>query len=357
MSDRISTFSGFYSRDYQTQSLQSQLNTVTGEVSSGLQANPTAQLGTNAALLYQLSAQETQQTTLQTTIGTAENRLDTAQTVLSSMGTMTQTIANAALAAGAPGTDTDQAYSALAQQATGAISTVLGQLNTSSAGGPIFSGDSGTPPMQAADAPGGPMAAIQSTLNTAVASAGGPLTQTNVATLLAGFSSMFSDANAASSQNYTGAFYAGSTDGKPTTVLTGANQTLQYNASANQPAFRDLLQGLSMLSTLGAPSSQMDDSAKAALVTQASTLISNAQGELTSLQGNLGAVQGQMKSAITEQNAVASATQQQINGYEQTDTAADATTLSMLQTQIQASYQITSDISQLSLVHYMPAGA
>jgi flagellar hook-associated protein 3 FlgL len=336
MSDRISTFSGFYSRDYQTQSLQSQLNTVTGEVSSGLQANPTAQL--------------------QTTIGTAENRLDTAQTVLSSMGSITQTIANAALAAGAPGSNTDQAYSALAQQATSAISTVLGQLNTSSAGGPIFSGDSGTAPMQAADAPGGPMAAIQSTLNAAVASAGGALSQTNVSTLLAGFSSMFSDANAASSQNYTGAFYAGSTDGKPTTVLTGANQNLTYNASANQPAFRDLLQGLSMLSTLSAPSSQMDDTAKAALVTQASTLISNAQGELTSLQGNLGAVQSQMKSAITEQNAVASATQQQINGYEQTDTATDATMLSTLQTQIQASYQITSAISQLSLVHYMPAG-
>ena len=50
------------------------------------------------------------------------------------------------------------------------------------------------------------------------------------------------------------------------------------------------------------------------------------------------------------------ATQQQIAGYEQTNTDADSTTLSMLQTQLQASYQITSEISQLSLVHYMPAG-
>jgi flagellar hook-associated protein 3 FlgL len=355
MSDRISSFSGFYSRDYQLQSLQSQLNTITGEVASGQQANPTAQLGANAAMLYQLSAQETQQTTLQTTIGTAANGLAATQTVLSSIGSLTQTVSNAALLAGSPGTNTDQTYSALAQQATSAISTVLSELNTSAGGTPLFSGDSGTPPMQA-DAPGGPLAAIQSTLTAAVASAGGSLTQSNVSTLVSGFSSLFGDANASPSQNYTGAFYVGSSDAKPTTVLTGANQALHYNAAANQPAFRDLLQGLSMLSTLGAPSSQLDDTAKAALVTQASALISNAQGEVTSLQGNLGSVQAQMQDAITEQKAVATTTQQQIAGYEQTDTAADASMLSMLQTQLQASYQITSEISQLSLVHYMPAG-
>jgi flagellar hook-associated protein 3 FlgL len=356
MSDRISSFAGSYAFDYQLQSMQSQLTTVTGEIASGLQANPTAALGTNAALLYQLNAQEDQEATLQTTINTASNRLDTAQTVLSSIASMAQTLSNAALLAGTPGTDPDETYSVLAQQATSAISSVLGQLNTSSAGGSIFGGDSAAPPMQSPDAPDGPMAAIQTTLNNAVASAGGPLTQSNVSTLLDGLSSMFSDSNGSPAPNYTGAFYVGSSDGKPTTVLTGASQQLQYTAAANQPAFRDLLQGLSMLSMLNAPSSQLDDTAKAALVTQATSLLGTAQGELTGVQGSLGAVQTQMQDAVKQQQAVASATQQQIAGYELTNTDADSTTLSMLQTQIEASYQITSQISQLSLVHYLPAG-
>jgi flagellar hook-associated protein 3 FlgL len=356
MSDRISSFAGFAALNYQQQSMQSQLSMVTGEISSGLQANPTAALGTNAALLYQLTAQEQQETTLQTTITTASNTLDTAQTVLSSIASTAQTVSNAALLASTPGTDPDETYSVLAQQATSAISSVLGQLNTSSGGSSIFGGDSAGAPMQSPDAPGGPMAAIQTTLNNAVASAGGPLTSSNVSTLLNGLSGMFSDSNTAPAPNYTGAFYVGSSDGKPTTVLTGTNQQLQYNAAANQPAFKDLLQGLSMLSLLNTPSSQMDDTAKAALVTQATSLLGSAQDELTDVQGSLGAVQSQMQNAISQQQAVASATQQQIAGFEQTNTDADSTTLSMLQTQLEASYQITSQISQLSLVHYMPAG-
>jgi flagellar hook-associated protein 3 FlgL len=356
MSDRISSFAGSYALDYQLQSMQSQLSTVTGEIASGMQANPTAALGTNAALLYQLNAQENQETTLQTTITTASNTLDTAQTVLSSIASTAQTVSNAALLASTPGTDPDETYGVLAQQASSAISSVLGQLNTSSAGGSIFAGDSAAAPMRSPDAPDGPMAAIQTTLNNAVASAGGSLTSSNVSTLLDGLSSMFSDSNSTPSLNYTGAFYVGSTDGKPTTVLTGTNQQLQFTAAANQPAFRNLLQGLSMLSMLNAPSSQLDNTAKAALVTQASSLLGTAQNELTDVQGSLGAVQSQLQNAADQQQAVASATQQQIAGYEQTNTDADSTTLSSLQTQIQASYDITSQISQLSLVHYMPSG-
>ncbi len=48
------------------------------------------------------------------------------------------------------------------------------------------------------------------------------------------------------------------------------------------------------------------------------------------------------------------ATQKQILGFEQADTTADATTLSTLQTQLQATYAITAQISQLTLTHYLP---
>ena len=83
----------------------------------------------------------------------------------------------------------------------------------------------------------------------------------------------------------------------------------------------------------------------------------SAQTKLTEMQGSLGSTQAQMQSAITLQKAAASATQEQIAGYEQTDTTADATDLSALQTQLQAAYELTAQISQLSLTHYMPTPA
>jgi flagellar hook-associated protein 3 FlgL len=73
------------------------------------------------------------------------------------------------------------------------------------------------------------------------------------------------------------------------------------------------------------------------------------------MQGSLGSIQTQMKSVVTLQQSTAAATQAQINTYTQADTAADATKITLLQTQLEASYQLTATISQLSLTHYMPA--
>ena len=84
-------------------------------------------------------------------------------------------------------------------------------------------------------------------------------------------------------------------------------------------------------------------------------MIGQAQDELTSLQGNLGTVQSQLQQVSTTQQAAYSATTQQIATMEQADPATVATQLSTLQTQLEASYEVTAQISQLSLVHYLPA--
>lgn len=359
MSGRISSFGSSYERSYQVQAMQSQLNLLMGEISSGEKANATAALGSSASLLYQLHAQSDQQMELQTSITTASSRLDTVQTALNGIASVTQTLSTAALGTSSPGSMNDTTLSVLATQAQGAIGEVLGQLNTTFAGSAVFAGDSAVPPMQSPGAAGGPLATVQATLSAAVTANGGPLTQSDVSTLVdgpSGISSVFNDTNSNPAMRYTGAFYMVTDDGNGTKVLTGENQTLQYNANADQPAFRDLLKGLSMLSLLDAPSGQLDDSAKSELLNQAITVIGQGQNELTAMQGTLGAVQSQMQDAVTQQQNAASATQQQILKYEQADTYGDSTKLNMLQTQIQASYELTVQIAQLSLVHYMPAG-
>jgi flagellar hook-associated protein 3 FlgL len=362
MSGRISSYSGAMQMDSLIQTMTGRLNQLVNEVASGQVANPAGAMGTSAALLYQLHTESDQQTELQTSIGLVSQRLDVVQSVMSDIGTTAQTVSSAALAtqANGVGTITDSATSGLAAQAQAAVQQVLGQLNTTYAGSALFNGNSTEPPMKTADATGGPNATMNAILSAAVSAKGGALSASDIGNLVNGtngISSVFGNTNSVAGRNYNGAFYTGSTTAQPTSVLIGANQTVQYNTQANQPAFRDLLQGLSMLSLVGAPSSQLDDSAKAELVTQGMQVLSNAHTELTGMQGTVGTIQSQMQSAITLQQSAASATQQQIAKHEQPNIAADATDISTLQTQLQAAYELTAQISQLSLTHYMPSPA
>ena len=355
MLDRISSFAGSVQRGYQTNSMQSQLNQLVAELASGQKSNPEASLGTSAALLYQLQSQSDQQTGLQTAITTGSQRLDTAQTALTSLASVVQTMTTAAQ--GTVGIDVNP--TAISSQATSSIGQVLGLLNTSFLGSGVFAGNNGaSQPMQAADAQGGLSSIAQNSLSAAVSAKGGPLSKADISTLIDGangLSSVFNDTNADPAHRYTGAIYTGSSDGKPTEVMVGANQTVSYDASANQPAFRDLLKGLSMLAMLNAPSSQLDDSGKAELLSQAGKVLATAQNELTSVQGSIGAAQSSLSAAADAQKSAAAATQAQILTYVQADNYGNSSQISMLQTQLQATYTLTSQISQLSLVHFMPA--
>jgi flagellar hook-associated protein 3 FlgL len=252
---------------------------------------------------------------------------------------------------------TDAVLSELGTQAQGAMSQILGQLNTTFDGSPVFAGDdTAASPMRNANDPAGPLATVNSILSAAVSAKGGALSQADVANLLTGpngLASVFSNTNSNPAQNYNQAFDTSSNDGKPTTVAIGATQTVQYNASADQPAFKDLMYGLSMLSLLSAPTTQLDDTAKSALLAQANTVLGNAQSELTGVQGGLGVAQSQLQQVVTAQQQAATATQQQITHYEAANTYTDTTQLTNLQTQLQATFDITSQISQLSLAHYL----
>jgi flagellar hook-associated protein 3 FlgL len=88
---------------------------------------------------------------------------------------------------------------------------------------------------------------------------------------------------------------------------------------------------------------------------QATTVIGQAQTDLTTQQGTLGVVQSQLQQVVATQQAASNATTQQISNLESPDPFTDAEKLSALQTQLQASYQVTSQISQLTLSHYLPA--
>jgi flagellar hook-associated protein 3 FlgL len=353
MSGRISTVAPHLQQEYLIQAMNSQLNTLTAEASSGLKANPAGSMGNDAALLYSLQMQADQQNVLQTTATNADNRLQAAQTALTSIASALQTIA------GAASTASGQTATITAGQATTTMQQVLDLLNTQYNGDALFAGDAtANPPMQSATASGGPLAAVNSVLNAAVAANGGqPLASANVQNLLTGpngLSSIFNNTNSNPALNYNSAFYTAPDDGKPTQIPIGLNQTVSYNVKGNQPAFTNLMQGLSMLTLLGAPSTQLDNTAKSTIQAQAASLITQAQSQLTAQQGQLGTVQAQLSQVATAQQTAAANTTKQISTLETADTATVATQLSALQSQLEASYQVTADLSQLTLSHYLP---
>jgi len=357
MSGRISTFAAPLQQEYVLQGMNARLNTMTAEVSSGLNSNPAGAMGNNASLLYSLQNQADQENVVQTTATTAGNRLDAIQTALTSVASSVQTIATGTINSAS---QTPEGAAALGTEASNTMSQVLNLLNTQYNGSALFAGDAtSNPPMRSADAAGGPQDAINTVLNTAVAANGGqPLTAANVDNLLNGpngLASIFNNTNSNPALNYNSSFYTAPDDGKPTQVLIGVNQTVQYNAKANQPAFKDLMQGLSMLSMLSAPSTQLDSTAQSAILTQATTMIGQAQNELTTQQGQLGAVQAQLQQVSNAQQSAANATTAQVTSLEAADPYATATNLSALQNQLAASYQVTEALSQLTLSHYLPA--
>lgn len=353
MSGRISSFAGPLQQEYLMQAMNSQMNTLTAEASSGLQVNPAGSMGNNASLLYSLQMQADQQNTLQTTATNAGNQLTAMQTAMTSIASAVQSISSAAQTANS------QTYSVVAGQATTTMEQVLDLLNTQYDGNALFAGDATeNPPMQSATAPDGPLAAVNSVLSAAVAANGGqPLTSANVQSLLTGpngLSSIFNNTNSNPALNYNSAFYTSPDDGNSTQLLIGANQTVSYSVKGDQPAFTNLMQGLSMLTLLGAPSTQLDSTAQSAILTQAQGLISQAQGQLTEQQGQLGAVQAQVTQVATAQQTAASNTTQQIATLEDANQTTVATQMSALQSQLEASYQVTADLSQLTLSHYLP---
>lgn len=355
MLDRIATITGPGERQFQVGSMQARLNQLVREVSSGRRDDADIARAGGASLMYQLRMQSDRATALKTSVTLAAQRLETAQSALTGIQTVAQPIFKTVQGwtSAMP-----QGLEVVAEQARGVMHHVVSLLNTSLAGAAVFAGnDAGAPPMRMADDPDGIMAVARAVLSDAAAAKGGPLSSADLTALLTGpdgLGQVFDDTHSDPARRFTGAAYGGATDGAPTRVLIGTRQTVSYDVSAGQPPFRDLMRGLSMLSLLDAPSTELDESARRDLLDQAATVLGSARNGLNLLQGGLGSVQARLDEAADTQQAAAQATEAQILSYVQTDTYGNATAISLLQTQLQATYALTAQISQLSLVRYMP---
>ena len=350
----VSTYGSMLAQQTTNRMLQSRLTTLTAENASGTYQDLAAQLGSKMGLLYSLQTQSGQQAAAQLAGNTVGAKLTAMQTALTGIDGVVSDLSTQAVAAGSNTGQTDTVFTNAAIGATGAMNQMLGLMNTQYGGDYVFSGnDSGTRTVASSTADG-PAAALSGIMSDAVAANGGSaIDASGVDALADRIGAMFGDANGSGGSNYTGTVYTAQDDGKPVTFSVGGTQTMSYDMKGNSQGFRDILQGMSMMTLLNAPSGQLTDGAKAGLLQKATALLNQGHTELTSDTAVLGATQSRLTKSVAVQSEAASATASQISDLAGIDPYKAATQLTAVQTQLQASYTVTARLSQLSFVDYM----
>lgn len=140
------------------------------------------------------------------------------------------------------------------------------------------------------------------------------------------------------------------------TYQVGSSATVQLGARANEASIQSVLSGLATVA-FGMPTAGSANSAQAyqAVAAAATPMIAayNTGNSVQNIVTDFSLASARMSSAQTANAAQQSTLQDTVDGIEQASTEEVATKLLDLQTRLQASYQITSSLSKLSLVNYL----
>jgi flagellar hook-associated protein 3 FlgL len=345
----LGSFTGVLANAAQT---QRSIDTLTAQSSSGFIASDYAGLGDGARTALDLTGQLALNAAAQTDAARAASVNQVAQTALGQIQTLVSGMASQLLGSS---TSSDTGLSALSASSRGALGQVAALLNTKVGQVYVFAGqDSRTPPVP--DAADMTQSAFYAAIQSAVANVSANGAAATQAQLLAaaapGPTSPFSASLEATNQ-------VASAD-------LGGGQTVQLGVLADQNTdavsagtgttstgsyLRDVLMALSTVGSLGTASAA--DPQVQALLGLAHTTLSDADDALNTDIGGLGARQNTITAAQTELTGTATALTTQLGDVQDADPAATATKLAAAQTQLQASYKIISDLSQLSLAKYL----
>ena len=320
---------------------ESALSAAQQEVSSGVYADIGLQLGAQTGFAISLSQQSSQITALTASNVTASTRLSATNTALSNIMSDAQTMSDNLIS----GASSPSVLQDLQAQAQSSLENVVGQVNTSVGGQYIFGGtNTDTAPLTSA---------------TAIEAAGSSALATDVST-------------ASSSGNAIGTVLSGSSgalatlfQGSGWTSLSSASSsalssqispsvTATTSVSGNQSAFQQITQAYSMLNA--AASQNLSQDQGQAVITQAEALLSSGISSLTALQAGIGVSQDAITNANSSMAAQQTILTQNVGSLEDVDTYTLSNTVTSLQTQLQDSFSLTSQLKTLSLVNYLSAG-
>jgi flagellar hook-associated protein 3 FlgL len=141
------------------------------------------------------------------------------------------------------------------------------------------------------------------------------------------------------------------------TVRIDQSQTVQYGAQANEQAIRSAIQSIAVFAAVTVSPSGINSAAQsAALSSRTVTNLTPQAGQQTfqDIQTDLANAQSTMKDATARQTQTQTALQNMIDQTEGISQNQVASEILALQTSLQASYQTTAMLSQLSLTKFLP---
>ncbi len=328
--------------------VQNAMTKLTEQASSGLVSSSYAGLGANAQSALDLNAQISGNTATINGITAANSNIQITQTVMNQLSSIASNF-NAQLDSITPGGAT-----LLASQAQQALQQVASLLDTQSSGSYIFAGqDSGNAPIPN---PGGILGSgFYTQINTAV----GNLPTTG-ATATAASTLAIASSNAAGTTPFSATL-----SGPAPVVATGAGQSTTVGVLANAntliPAstgtsttgsyMRDLLRGLATIASF--TSTVQGASGFQSLVQNTQTSLTGAISGLAQEEGALGAAQNSINATSTTLGDTNTALTTQVSNLTNVNMAATLSNLTLVQTQLQASYKLIAGFNNLSLVQYV----
>jgi len=351
--------------------VHSRLDTLTNQASTGLVGDTYAGLGTGASVSLDLRPQIANLQTWQNNVDAATGRMAVAQSSL----TQIQSIAANFYAQlnNIQGVNAS-AVDSIAASARDALNQVANLLDAQDGGVYVFTGqDTANPPVP------NPGNILTSGFYTQISAAvGGLAVNGAAATATATYTVATSNAAGTSPFSVWLSQPSAVLQAKPPVVQVGQNQTepVAIPASANglipesvssgntiiggPPSttgsyMRDVLRALATIGSLS--SAQASGPGFQDLVQDTRVSLSAAVGAMAQDAGVLGNMQSSLTATQTRLGDTQTALTGQVSSAEDVDMAATLSQLSLVQTQLQSSYQLIATLSGLSLAKFLPVGA
>ncbi len=342
------------------QTVRQKLDQLTTQASTGLIGQTYAALGAGAPISLDLRPQLAAMQTWQANIAAATGTMGMTQTALTQLQSIASSF-NAQLNAlnGLNPSEVDT----IAASARQALGQVAGLLDTTDGTTYVFGGaDSTNPPVPN---PGGILSSgFYTQINAAVGGLGGAgAAATAAATLavagsdVAGTSpfSAYMSQPAAVLQAQIPAVQTGTGQTRSIGLLASANTYVaSTGASTTGSYMRDLMRALATIGSLS--SAQVNDAGFQGLVQDTRTSLGGVVTAMAQDAGVLGNQQTALSGIGTQLQDQTTALTAQVSPAENVDMAKTLSDLSLVQTQLQSSYQLISGQSALSLVKFLPLG-
>ncbi|EPX78028.1 flagellin [Salipiger mucosus] len=249
---------------------------------------------------------------------------------------------------------------ALQAEAKATLDALTSHLNVNYNGEYLFAGiDANSTPVQSYSETNNetgysPQGVVEGIVGTNIAS------PADAATKIAELDAIFDSSNTVNpDRNFEGTFFkgmpledAGGNPNKRINAIVADDQKIEYGKQANDPAFTEILKGVSMIA--GLDPAEIDNAAGYdAWMNEAINSMASGIKKLGVEQADIGKKRESLDEIITQQEDKKGIYNNRIVALEGVDHYEAASRMSALETQLEATYSVTAKISQLSFLNFM----